>query len=260
MAYNNITLERDDNIAIVSINRPKKMNALNRQTLQDINNVFEEIAKDDSIGGILLTGTGEKAFVAGADISEIQPLTKKSGEEFARFGQQIFDRIEQLPKPVIALINGFALGGGCELALACHLRIAAENALMGQPEINLGLIPGYGGTQRLSRLIGKGRALEYLLTAGTITTDHALQMGLVNKVVPADQLLHEGKEMMSKILHKAPLAISAIIASVNEGLDDVLSDGLKTEARYFGQVCSTKDMKEGTQAFLEKREAHFTGQ
>lgn len=259
MDYETLLYKKDEQIALITLNRPQKLNALNNKTLRELKQVFESIARDDQIKGVLLSGAGGKAFVAGADISEIQSLSLEEGKEFARFGQDIFTRIENFPKPVVALIDGYTLGGGCELAMACHLRLATEKSKFGQPEVSLGLIPGYGGTQRLPRLIGKGAALEMLLTGGMISAERALQLGLVNKILPKESLLEEGKALLNSILSQAPLAIKYVLETVNRGLDMPLTKALRLEADYFGMACASEDMKEGTGAFLEKRKANFQG-
>lgn len=259
MNYENILLEQNEQILTITINRPDKLNALNYKTIEELGTVFSGLENDDSVGGVLITGAGEKAFVAGADISEIQILDLESGKDFAQFGQQVFAQIENLRKPVIALINGFALGGGCELAMACHMRIAAENAKFGQPEVTLGLIPGYGGTQRLARLVGKGRALELLLSANIIDTVKAYEIGLVNQVVAGSQLTESGNKLLNTILKKAPLATSYVLETVQRGMELPLDQAIELEAEFFGKSCSSLDMKEGTSAFLEKRKAAFKG-
>jgi len=259
MKYKTLVFEIENSAAIVTLNRPEKLNALNQQTFIELDHVFCETAADSSIKGVLLTGAGEKAFAAGADISEIQDLSLEEGRAFSIFGQNVFNKIEQCSKPVIALINGFALGGGCELAMSCHLRIASENAKFGQPEVNLGLIPGYGGTQRLPRLIGRNAALEFLLTGNMFTAQQALQYGLVNKVVPAADLADAGRELLDSILAKGPLAVKYILETVNRGLNMPLYEALRLEADYFGTACASEDKKEGTCAFLEKRRPQFKG-
>lgn len=260
MPYENILYEKEGKIAIITINRPDKLNALNRKTMEEINEAFLSAGSDDSIGAIILTGSGSKAFVAGADIKELSVLTPIGAKDFALYGQMVFNHIELLGKPVIAAINGFALGGGCELALACTIRIASEKAKLGQPEVNLGLIPGYGGTQRLSRIIGKGRAMEMILTGDLIDSKEAHRIGLVNQILPAEELLPACKKITEKILSKGPLAIRYALEAVNRGLEMPLEEGLFLEATLFGLACATKDMKEGTKAFLEKRNAQFKGQ
>ena len=259
MDFNNLIFEQRESIATITINRPDKLNALNKETLSEIGQAFEEIENDESIRGVIITGNGEKAFVAGADILEISTLDNISGTEFALEGQEVFNKIEQCSKPVIAAVNGFALGGGSELALACHIRYASENAKFGQPEVNLGVIPGFGGTQRLSRIIGKGRALELLMSGNMVDAQQAYQIGLVNKIFLQPDLLAESEKLLQTILLKGPYAISMIIDAVNEGLDKKLDAALNHEANLFGQTCATEDMHEGTTAFLEKRKPDFTG-
>jgi len=259
MSFNNLLFKKNENIAVVIINRPEKLNALNKETLTELGQVFNEIENDAEIRGVLITGSGEKAFVAGADILEISSLDNISGAEFSLEGQEIFNKIEQCSKPVIAAVNGFALGGGCELALACHIRVASDNAKFGLPEVGLGVIPGFGGTQRLSRIIGKGRALEMLMTGNMIDAQEAYRIGLVNKVSSKDTLEQTAMEILNTILTKGPYAVSMVIHSVNEGMDKKLSTALDEEANLFGQTCSTEDMREGTAAFLEKRKPNFTG-
>ncbi len=259
MSFKTLVVEIDDSVATVTIDRPEKLNALNHTVLQELNTLFDALQDDDTVKGILLTGAGEKAFVAGADLQEIKDLTGEAAIKFARLGQQLFRRIENFPKPVMALVNGFALGGGCELAMSCHLRIASDKARFGQPEINLGIIPGYGGTQRLPRLIGKTRALELLLTGDMIEADKALEFGLVNRVVPADQLIDEGKTLMKKIVAKGSIALHSILQAVQQGLNQPLEQGLELEALLFGRVCATEDKDEGLKAFFEKRKPQFKG-
>ncbi len=257
--YETILFEQKDNIAIVTVNRPEKLNALNHKVLDELNAVFKHCGEVESIWGIILTGAGEKAFVAGADIVEINKLDSHSGKEFALRGQSIFNYIEHFPKPVICAVNGFALGGGCELALACHIRIASENAKFGQPEVNLGIIPGYGGTQRLTRLIGKGRSMYMILTGEMIDAQTALQFGLVNKVVPQSELINESMKIVNTIIQKGRVAITTAIRSINSACELPLSEGLKFEADMFAVCCGTEDFKEGTSAFLEKRKPQFKG-
>jgi enoyl-CoA hydratase len=258
MAYNNILTSLSEKIFTVTINRPDKLNALNHQTIQEIGHAVAQAATDDQVGGIIITGSGEKAFAAGADISEFAAFSASEAEKLSRDGGAVFNAIEQSVKPVIAAVNGFALGGGCELAMACHLRIASVNAKFGQPEVNLGLIPGYAGTQRLTQLIGKGKALEFLMTADMIPAEEALRLGLVNAVVPREALMDHATVMLKKITSKAPLAIAAVIKSVNSfyAYDQ---DGFETEIRAFSDCFETNDFKEGTTAFLEKRPANFQG-
>ena len=259
MDLTNLLYEVKDGIAVVTINRPDKLNALNRATIEELSQVFAAAAKDPGVGAVVLTGAGEKAFVAGADIGEIAGLDAQRGRDFALRGQEVFRSIETLPKPVIAAVNGFALGGGCELALACHVRIASESASFGQPEVNLGVIPGYGGTQRLTRLVGKGIALELLLTGDRIDANRAKEIGLANAVVPLADLLGKATEMARKMLSKAPLAVRHCLEAVGTGLDMPLEEGCYLEATLFGLCCASEDMREGTEAFLQKRKADFKG-
>ena len=259
MAYETLLVEKKDNIAVVTINRPKVLNALNITVIEELERVFNEFKSDPEVKAVILTGAGEKAFVAGADISGLVELNAIEGKRFAERGQKVFNLIENLGKPVIAAINGYALGGGCELAMACHIRVASENAKLGQPEVNLGIIPGYGGTQRLPRLIGKGRAMELILTGRMVDANEAYQMGLVNKVVPQDKLLEEAINMAKTILSKGPLAVKYAMEAINRGLEVTLEEGLKIEADLFGICCATEDKTEGTKAFLEKRKPNFKG-
>ncbi len=253
----NVKTENRDGVLVVTIDRPKVLNALNAQTVNEIRQAFEAARDDDAVKCVILTGGGEKAFVAGADIAELSQMTPITGKATAEKGQRIFHSIERFPKPVIAAINGFALGGGCELALACHIRIASEKAQMGLPEVTLGIIPGYGGPQRMARLLGKGKALELILTGDRIGAAEAERIGLVNKVVPADQLLASAEEMARKIASRGPLAVSAAIEAVMSGSDMPFEEGQFLEATLFGLLASTEDMKEGMAAFLEKRTAEF---
>src|SRR5262245_46109325 len=259
MAFENLIVDRDGAVSILTINRPKVLNALNGPTLDELATAIDESRRDDSVRVIVLTGSGDRAFVAGADINELAVQTPVGGREHARKGQALFDRIERLGKPVIAAVNGFALGGGCELAMACTIRLAADSAKFGQPEINLGLIPGYAGSQRLPRLVGRGRALELLLTGNPIAADEAFRIGLVNRVVPAAQLLTEAKSLAQLLAGKAPVASRYILDAVAGGLDMSFADAQTYEATLFGLVASTEDMREGTRAFLEKRKPVFTG-
>jgi enoyl-CoA hydratase len=257
MNYQNLLIEKKDNIAIVKVNRPDKLNALNSQTMSEFKYAFTELKSDSETFVVIITGSGEKAFVAGADISELHKLDVITGKTFAENGQDIFNMIENLDKPVIAAVNGFALGGGCELALACHIRVASENAKFGQPEVNLGIIPGYGGTQRLTRLINSGRAMEYILTGDMIDANEALRLGLVNKVYPQAELMTMALEMAKKIVSKGQQAIRLSVKAVNM-VDEVSGkEGLNYEASLFSLACGTEDFKEGTKAFLEKRKPDF---
>jgi enoyl-CoA hydratase len=256
----NLLVEYDGAVAIVTVNRPRALNALNIQTLSELSDVFAELSqKPEEIKAIILTGAGEKSFVAGADIAEIRELDMVSGKAFARRGLNVFLQIEKMRIPVIAAVNGFALGGGCELAMACHLRIAAETAKFGQPEINLGLIPGYGGTQRLPRLVGRGRALELLLTGRMMTAAEAKEWGLVNIVVPQTDLLETARKLAVELTAKPPLAVSAILEAVDSGLQVGQDQAMQIEANLFSYCCGTDDKNEGTSAFLEKRKAEFKG-
>jgi enoyl-CoA hydratase len=255
----NILVERDGAVATITINRPKVLNALSMATLDELRRAILALRHDAAVRVVIVTGAGDKSFVAGADINELSSQTPVGGREHARSGQHVFDLIERMGKPVIAAINGYALGGGCELAMACTIRIAADTAKLGQPEINLGIIPGYGGTQRLSRLVGRGRALELLLTGDQITAAEAHRLGLVNRVVTAANLMGEARKLAHALAAKAPVAMRYIIDAVNDGLDMALADGEVLEATLFGLVATTADMREGTTAFLEKRKAEFKG-
>ncbi len=257
MNYQTLIFETSNRIATVTINRPEKLNALNAQAKSELREVFSQIKTDNNVDVVILTGAGEKAFVAGTDIKELTSLNSESGKEFSAQGQEVFDSIENLGKPVIAAINGYALGGGCELALACHIRIASENAKFGQPEVNLGIIPGYGGTQRLARLVGRGRAMEMILTGNQIDAQEALRIGLVNKVVPQAELRASATAMAQLLASKGQIAIRMALKAVNMTQETTLSDGQKLEASLFGVCCGTEDFKEGTTAFLEKRKAVF---
>lgn len=259
MAFENLIVDRDGAIAIVTINRPKVLNALNTATMEELTKAFAELGADDSVRAIVLTGGGEKSFVAGADINELAVQTPVGGRDHAQRGQRVLDAIESLGKPVIAAINGFAFGGGCELAMACTLRVAADTAKLGQPEINLGLIPGYAGTQRLTRLVGRGVAMEILLTGDAISAAEAHRIGLVNRVVPAGDLMTEAKKLAQQLASKAPVAARFIIDAVNRGADLPLAHAQVYETTLFGLVSTTEDMREGTRAFLEKRKPAFKG-
>ena len=260
MAFENLLYVKRNAIGYVTVNRPEKLNALNRKTMDELRECFEEIERDDGVRVVILTGAGEKAFVGGADINELAVQTPVVGKEMSVRGQKILDLIEHLGKPVIAAVNGYALGGGCELALACTIRIASENARLGQPEVKLGLIPGYGGTQRLTRLVGKGRALEMVLSGDPIGAAEAYRIGLVNQVVPPQDLIAAAEKLAQKILANAPLAVKFALEAVNHGLEMTQAEGQFLEANLFALCCTTADMKEGTRAFLEKRPARFTGE
>ena len=255
----NLLIERDGAVAIVTINRPKVLNALSIHTVDELRRAMLSLRHDDAVRAVILTGAGEKSFVAGADINELAAQTPAGGRELSLRGQHVFDLIEHLGKPVIAAINGYALGGGCELALACTIRIAVDTARIGQPEINLGIIPGYGGSQRLARLVGRGPALELLLTGDQISAADAYRLGLVNRVVTAANLMGEAKKLAHTLASKAPLAVRYILEAVNRGLEMPLREGQAFEATLFGLVAATEDMREGTKAFLEKRKAEFRG-
>ena len=255
----NVRTENKDGILVITIDRPKVLNALNAQTVREIGEAFDAARDDESVKAVILTGAGEKAFVAGADINELAQATPMSGKATAEKGQRIFLNIERFPKPVIGAINGFALGGGCELALACHIRIASENAQLGLPEVTLGIIPGYGGTQRMARLLGKGKALELILTGDRIGAADAERIGLVNRVVPADQLMSVCEELARKIMSRGPLAVRAAIEAVMSGSEMPFEEGQFLEATLFGLLCATEDTKEGMRAFVEKRPAQFKG-
>ena len=259
MSFENLLVVRDGGVAILTINRPKVLNALNTQTLDELRRAILDLKRDDTVRAVILTGAGEKSFIAGADINELATQTPVSGREHAMTGQHILDLIEHLGKPVIAAINGFALGGGCELAMACTIRIAADTAKLGQPEINLGLIPGYAGTQRLTRIVGRGRALELLLTGDQVTAQEAHRLGLVNRVVPAADLIPEAKKLAATLAAKAPIAIRYILEAVHKGVEMPFAQAQVFEATLFGLVASTEDMREGTKAFLEKRKPEFKG-
>lgn len=259
MKFNNLLFEIESNTAIININRPEKLNALNSETLAELKTAFTSVKNDEHVNCVIITGSGEKAFVAGADISELNNLDLLSGKEFAEAGQEVFNIIENLGKPVIAAVNGYALGGGCELALACHIRLAAENAKFGQPEVNLGVIPGYGGTQRLARLINTGRAMEMILTADMIDAKEAYRIGLANKIYPQDEILMEAKKLAGKINNKGPVAVRMAVKAVVSCDELSEKEGQHLEAGLFAVCCGTDDFKEGTGAFLNKRSPEFTG-
>ena len=258
MPFKFLTLEVADRIATLTVNRPDKLNALNDATIAELGQAIDQIRVDDSIGGVIITGAG-RAFVAGADISELSSQTPVLAKARARGGQDVFRRIETCPKPVIAAVNGFALGGGCELAMACHIRIASDAAKFGQPESKLGLLPGYGGSQRLPRLVGKGRAVQLLITGEMIDAAEAYRIGLVNKVTTTNDLMTTAKEMMRIILANGPLAVALCIEAIDRGLEMSLDEGLILEANHFGLLAATDDMREGTRAFMEKRPPAFKG-
>ena len=256
----NLIVEREDAVAVVTINRPKTLNALNSATLTELEEIFGEFSKPNTdVRAIILTGAGEKSFVAGADIAEIRELNMISGKDFAARGLKLSSTIEKLRVPVIAAVNGFALGGGCELAMSCHLRLASENAKFGQPEINLGIIPGYGGTQRLPRLVGRARALDLILTGRMIAAEEALQWGLVNAVVPQTELMPAARKLAADLAGKPRRAVAAILEAVEAGLQLGLDRGLQVEENLFAYACGTEDKNEGTSAFLEKRKPEFHG-
>ena len=257
MSYDNVLTENRDGVLWLTVNRPDKLNALNHATLAEIEEVVSSVAADDAVWAMAVTGAGEKAFVAGADIGELNALGPVEAKEFALRGQAIFRQIERLNKPVVAAVNGFALGGGCELAMACHLRIASTTAVFGQPEVKLGLIPGYAGTQRLPRLVGRGRALDILLTGRNVSAEEAERIGLVNSVCGAEELTEQVESLLRKILANGPLAVGHCIEAVNHGLDLTFDDACLLEATLFGVGAASQEMSEGTSAFLEKRKAEF---
>src|SRR5579859_328415 len=259
MTSPNLLFDQNDGVAVVTINRPDKLNALNDQVMAELSDAVEHITTDPTIKGAILTGAGPKAFVAGADISDLAKQGPFDGKARAMRGQGVLRRLETCGKPVIAAVNGFALGGGCELAMACHIRIASENAKFGQPEVKLGIAPGYGGTQRLPRLVGKGVAMQLILTGEMIDAQEAYRIGLVNKVVPASDLLAESEKMMRGILAMGPLAVRLAMEAIDQGLEMTLDEGLLLEANHFGLLAATQDMREGTSAFLEKRSPKFQG-
>jgi enoyl-CoA hydratase/carnithine racemase len=255
----NVVYEKKGAFAYVTVNRPKVLNALNKATWADLRTAFEDARNDAAVRGVILTGAGNKAFIAGADISELAHVTAFEAEQSSRFGQEVLDLIEDLGKPVIAAVNGFALGGGCETAMACTMRIAVESAKFGQPEVKLGLVPGGGGTQRLPRLVGKGRALQLILSGEMISAQEAYRIGLVNEIVPAADLIARAEAILNKIAANAPIAVKLALEVTNKGLETSQSEGLLLEASYFGLCAATEDKKEGTSAFLEKRAPQFHG-
>ena len=257
--FANLLYENQDGIAVITMNRPKALNALNQETLDELNQVADMLAKDSTVQVVILTGSGDKAFVAGADIAQMQSMSAMEGRNFGKLGQAVFNKLENLPQPVIAAVNGFALGGGCELAMACDIRIASEKAKFGQPEVTLGITPGFAGTQRLPRLVGKGRAKQLLYTGDVIDAQEAYRIGLVNVVAPAEELMATAKVMAQKIQSRAAVAVQLCKAAVNEGLDTDLETGTAYEAEVFGLCFATADQKEGMAAFTEKRKAQFTG-
>ncbi len=259
MSYENILYEVKDQIARITVNRPQVLNALNRATVEELDRAFDAARADSGVRALIITGAGEKSFVAGADINELAKQTPVEGKEYSLFGQAAFHKLETMGKPSIAAINGFALGGGCELALCCSIRIASKNARLGQPEVKLGLLPGYGGTQRLARLCGKGVAHELLLSGEMISADEALRVGLVNHVVELPELIPAAEKIAQKISANAPLAVKYAMEAVEHGMEMTQEEGLFLEATLFGLCCATEDMREGTNAFLEKRPAKFQG-
>jgi enoyl-CoA hydratase len=260
MSYDNLVLERDDAVAIVTIDRPKVLNAMDQATLDALDHLMAALKADPAVRAIVVTGSGDRAFVAGADINELAVQTPAGGRELALKGQRVFDGIENLEKPVIAAINGYALGGGCELAMACTLRIAANTAMIGLPEITLGILPGYAGTQRLARLVGKGKAMELILTGTPVSAEEAVRIGLVNHAVSGGALLAEARRWAGRLAQQAPLAVRYILSAINRGLEMPFADACAFEATLFGLVASTADMREGTRAFLEKRRPLFKGE
>jgi enoyl-CoA hydratase len=259
VSYQNLIVDVREGVACVTINRPDKLNALDDRTMDELQSAFSALADDASVRGVIVTGAGEKAFVAGADIAELSGQSPVAGQQRSLRGQKVLDRIEGLGKPVVAAVNGFALGGGCELALACHVRVAAEGARLGTPEVKLGIMCGYGGTQRLPRLVGKGRALEMLLTGEMVDAQEALRIGLVNRVVSREKLLDEAQALLRKMLANGPVSLRFTLDAVNAGLEMPTGEGQAHEATLFGLICTTEDMKEGTRAFLEKRPPRFQG-
>jgi enoyl-CoA hydratase len=259
LTLENVLYEKKAGIAYVTVNRPKVLNSLNTPTWADLRTAFQDARDDAAVHGAILTGAGNKAFIAGADISELAHVTAFEAEQSSRFGQQVLDLIEDLGKPVIAAVNGFALGGGCETAMACTIRLAVESAKFGQPEVTLGLVPGGGGTQRLPRLVGKGRALQLIISGEMISAQEAYRIGLVNEIVPAAELITRAEEILKKIAANAPIAVRFALEAANKGMETSQSEGLLLEASYFGLCAATEDKKEGTSAFLEKRAPQFRG-
>lgn len=259
LTLENVLYEKKDSIAYVTLNRPKVLNALNKNTWADLRTAFEAARDDASVRGVILTGAGDKAFIAGADISELANLSAVEAEESSTFGQEVLNLVENLGKPVIAAINGFALGGGCETAMACTIRVASEHAKFGQPEVKLGLIPGGGGTQRMPRLVGKGRALQIILSGEIISAQEAYRIGLVNEVVPAADVITRAEAILKQIFSNAPIAVKYSLEAVNKGLETSVAEGLSLEASLFGLCAGTEDKREGTQAFLQKRAPQFQG-
>jgi enoyl-CoA hydratase len=259
MAYHNLLIDREGGVAVITINRPAVLNAIDAPTLDALRGALLELQHDDGVRVVIVTGSGERAFVAGADINELAIQTPVSGRAHALTGQHVFDLIENLGKPVIAAINGYALGGGCEMAMACTLRVAADTARIGLPEITLGMLPGYAGTQRLARLVGKGNALELTLTGVPVTAAEALRIGLVNRVVPAAALMTTARALAAQLAAQAPIAVRYILSAINQGLEMPFRDACVFEATLFGLIASTDDMREGTRAFLEKRQPQFKG-
>ncbi|HKY31776.1 MAG TPA: enoyl-CoA hydratase-related protein [Candidatus Polarisedimenticolia bacterium] len=259
MSYENLLYQVKDRAAVITINRPEKLNALNRRTVEELDAAVSAAGADPAVLAVVITGSGAKAFVAGADIGELEKQTPLSGKDYSVYGQEVLSRIESLGKVTIAAVNGFALGGGCELALACHIRVASDNARLGLPEVTLGIIPGFGGTQRLARLVGKGRAMEMVLSGEMIDAREAHRIGLVNRVVPEGHAVAEAEKLAGVVASRGPLAVRLAIEAIHEGLEMPLEEGLFLEATLFGLVTTSEDFKEGTRAFLEKRKARFTG-
>ncbi len=255
--YKNVVIERRGAVTVMMVHRPDVLNALNRETLAEIEHFTRAFLSDPDQGALIVSGSGEKSFVSGADIHELAVLDPRGAEDISRFGQRVLDALEQSPKPVLAAVNGYAFGGGCELALACHLRLASDNAVFGLPEVSLGILPGYGGTQRLPRLVGRGRALEMILTGRRVKADEAERIGLVNRVVPRAELLAEAEKLVQAILGNGPLAVAAALEAVHRGLPLGLADGQRLESGLFGILAASEDMHEGLRAFLEKRPARF---